>query len=668
MAYAFSVFLKDFVTQKAFKVQSAFDKIQNVVNNTTSRLQRLSSVGGKSLDQLNEKLQLQKAARGATTSVAGIMRLNKAIRETEREIKKLENLPPPSFISRIRQAGSAMGGLLGLAGGLALLTATWTGIKGVAELGMDAEDSKVKFEVLLGSMDKAKTMLADITVFANKTPFESAGLRQNAELMLNFGVASQKIMPMLQMLGDAAGGNQEKLNGMTLAFSQMSATGRLMGQDLNQMINAGFNPLQVISENTGIAMGKLKDQMEAGMISVGMVEEAFKLATGPGGRFNGMMEKTSQTARGRLSTAMDNIKTKLTELGEKYLVPLVGKLAMMADKFFSSLDEMGAILQPFFDTLQPLWDALVGFAQSFFGVSDAADGASAFIDMFKKVLSFLEPILTVIVNGITGLITILTPLAPLIKWIAIIWGGLNLVVMLFNLIITANPIGLIITAIGLLIGIIVTCWQRFATFRGIIMGAWEAIKGFAVMIKNYVINRFKELLSGITGIGQALMYFFKGDFKKAWEAGKNAATNLLGVNSAKGALQDAAKLGKNVKAAYDAEFQKKTTPKIAADAQATKQKVEVTTKPARSKAFDLLGDGDAKKKKDKGGSATSKKTADGIIGGGNKLTNITINLGKMQDQIVINTINSGEGAVKMRQMLEEELLRLLGSVTQMQPS
>lgn len=137
--------------------------------------------------------------------------------------------------------------------------------------------------------------------------------------------------------GRCSGGNQEKLNSMTLAFGQMSSTGRLMGQDLNQMINAGFNPLQTISENTGISMGRLKDQMEDGQISLKMVEEAFKLATGTGGRFNGMMEKVSQSARGRLSTAMDGITSKLTDWGEKYVVPIIGNLAVFADAFSPAL-------------------------------------------------------------------------------------------------------------------------------------------------------------------------------------------------------------------------------------------------------------------------------------------------------------------------------------------
>lgn len=667
MAYSFSVFLKDFVSKTAVRVQNNVSKIGQTIANVQTRLQRFSSNTGRRLDSLAKKLELQKAARGAATSIAQINKLGAAIRQTEREIRRLENLPPPSFLQRLRSAAGGLRDLIGLAGGLALVMATINGITGIAKLGMDAQDTRIKFEVMLGSAGKARSMLEDITQYANTTPFGSTELKQSAELLLNFGIAGNKIMPTLKMLGDVSGGNKERLNGMTLAFAQMASTGRLMGQDLNQMINAGFNPLQIISQNTGIGLGKLKEQMEAGAISVGMVEEAFKLATGPGGRFFGMIEKVSQSASGRMAAAMDNIQTRLTIFSENNIVPIVARLATVADVFFGSLDGMAAVMQPFFDTLRPLWDAIVGFTNSFFGLDDATSGTAGVINFLTTTLKFVEPVLTIISNGFKTIIQVLTPFAPILKVLTILWAGWNLLLVIFNALIYANPIGLIVAAIVVLIGVIVTCWQRFAAFRGVVMGAWEAIKGFGVMIKNYVINRFKELLSGIVGIGQALMHFFKGDFGKAWEVGKKAAGDLLGVGSAAKLIEDGKKVAGKVGEAYNAEFVKKQTPTAVKGAQKTKATADAIQPQQRSKAFDLLGNGDSKKGKDSNTSGgTSKRASEGIIGGGSKITHITVNVAKMQDQIVINTVNTGEGATKMRQILEEELNRVLGSVAAMQ--
>lgn len=650
-------------------MQLAVDRVGQSVINIQSKLQKNSTYTGKSLDQLNEKLALQKGARGAATSIHQIMRLNGAIRQTEKEIRRLENLPPMSFIDRLRQAGSQMGAIVGIAGGLAIVTAGWGAIKNIANLGMEAEQTRIRFGVMLGDAQKANAMIADITNYAIATPFASADLKQAGELLLNFGITGDKVMPTLKMLGDVSGGNKDRLQGMTLAFSQMASTGRLMGQDLNQMINAGFNPLQAIAENTGIALGELKKQMEAGKISVEMVEEAFKLATGPGGRFHGMLDKISKSARAQLGSAMESIAAKLTNFGETHLVPIIAKLAGMAEKFFNSLDTIGAALQPFFNTLKPLWDAIVGFTDSFFGLDKKTDGTTGVINFLTNSLNVLGFVFSWLSNGIRVFLNFISPLAPLIKWLAIVWGGLNVVVAIFNALVSANPIGRIIAAIVILIGLIVTCWQRFATFRAVVMGAWEAIKGFGTMIKDYVINRFKELLSGITGIGEALLHFFKGDWGKAWDAGKKAAGNLMGLGSAAQLIEDGKKVAGKVGQAYNAEFIKKQTPKVAAAAKPG-QNAANAAKPSKqkeSKLFASLHQDTGKATKD--GQATGgggKSTSQGIIGGGSKMTTINISLQKMQDQIVINTVSAGEGATKLRQILEEELNRLLGSVAAMQ--
>jgi uncharacterized protein YkvS len=98
-----------------------------------------------------------------------------------------------------------------------------------------------------------------------------------------------------------------------------------MGQDLLQMINAGFNPLVIIAEKTGKSMAQLKDEMSKGMISVDMVTDAFKSATSAGGLFYKSMETQSKTFYGRLSTLKDNFTLFLSKLGDA-LFPLVNRM------------------------------------------------------------------------------------------------------------------------------------------------------------------------------------------------------------------------------------------------------------------------------------------------------------------------------------------------------
>jgi|GEM_PF-3296609 len=102
---------------------------------------------------------------------------------------------------------------------------------------------------------------------------------------------------------------------------------------------------------------------------------------------------------------------------------------------------------------------------------------------------------------------------------------------LLNAAMTANPVGLIIAGVAALIAIIALCWTKFEGFRTVIFKAWEAMKLFGNVIKDYVVNRFKELLSGLTGVAKAIGHLFKGEWQKAWDTGKNAVTDLMGVKS-----------------------------------------------------------------------------------------------------------------------------------------
>lgn len=205
------------------------------------------------------------------------------------------------------------------------ITAPLLAIGGAAlKSAADLETNTVAFEVMLGSAEKAQKMLADLATFAAKTPFALPDLQEASKLMLNFGIAAEDILPNLQMLGDVAGGNAQKLQSLALVFSQVSSAGKLQGQDLLQLINAGFNPLKEISDRTGQSMGELRKKMEQGAISADMVSESFKKATGPGGMFFGMMEKQSQTLAGRFSTLKDTAAAFGREIME-VVVPVISE-------------------------------------------------------------------------------------------------------------------------------------------------------------------------------------------------------------------------------------------------------------------------------------------------------------------------------------------------------
>lgn len=178
------------------------------------------------------------------------------------------------------------------------------------------ESYEVSLEAMLSSKEKADAMLGTFREMAATTPLTLGALAGGAQTMLGFGLASESVVPHLKAIGDISGGNAEKFSSLVLSFSQMSSVGKLMGQDLLQMINAGFNPLEEISRKTGKSIGVLKEEMSKGAISSKMVQDAFISVTQEGGRFNGMLEKQGQGLMGLQAQFQGAWETMLNNIGQ----------------------------------------------------------------------------------------------------------------------------------------------------------------------------------------------------------------------------------------------------------------------------------------------------------------------------------------------------------------
>lgn len=199
-------------------------------------------------------------------------------------------------------------------------------IKNIATNAIEArgkiEALEVSFSTLLRSTEKANQLVSQLKDYGNVTPYDTEGLSKAAQTMLSFGISYEKVMPTLKQLGDVAMGSQDKLSRLTLAFSQMSAAGRVTKEDLNQMVDAGFNPLQVISQQTGESIGTLFDKVSKGQVSVQQIANAFADATKEGGQFHDMALNMSDTVEGKMSTMQDAIDGAYQSIG-KFIEPAV---------------------------------------------------------------------------------------------------------------------------------------------------------------------------------------------------------------------------------------------------------------------------------------------------------------------------------------------------------
>lgn len=189
-------------------------------------------------------------------------------------------------------------------------------VAGMVALSVQAEQTAISFEVMLGSADRAKLMITQLEQMGAETPFEFTGLSTAAKTLLSFSVAANDVLPSVSRLSDIAAGSDQKLQSLALVFGQVASAGRLTGQDLLQFVNTGFNPLNEIAKRTGESMSDLRDRMSDGRVSFAEVQQAVIDATSAGGQFYQMNIRQSQTLGGMWSAMKDEVGRSLRAIGD----------------------------------------------------------------------------------------------------------------------------------------------------------------------------------------------------------------------------------------------------------------------------------------------------------------------------------------------------------------
>ena len=290
-------------------------------------------------------------------------------------------------------------------------------LKDGVEYNARMEQYTTSFTTMLGDQAKAQQLVNDLKTQAAKTPFGMGDLAGSMQTLLAFGISLEDAKKHLMQIGDISQGDAQKMESLTLAFAQMSSTGKLTGQDLNQMINAGFNPLEEISRTTGKSIGELKEEMAKGAISADMVADAFASATEEGGRFHGAMEAQSKTFTGQLSTMRDGIDNLKGLLAQGLTDALAGTVMPMVngwiDELTAAFEDGGApaLIGKLGEILQ---EALAFIAEQLpMVVETGMSILTALLEGIIEVLpSLLEAALQIITTLVTGIGEALPELIP----------------------------------------------------------------------------------------------------------------------------------------------------------------------------------------------------------------------------------------------------------------
>lgn len=499
------------------------------------------------------------------------------------------------------------------------IVAMTAGIGAVSKLGMQAQTTATSFEVLLGSQQKSADMLDKINTYAKVSPYDRMGTQNAAKTMLGFGVSAETVISDLKMLGDVAGGDNQRLQQLALVFGQISSAGKLQGQDLLQLINAGYNPLQDIAEMTGQTMEQVRDQMSDGAIGIDMVRKAFVRATSEGGRYYGMIDKLAESP--------------------------AGKFGEMKDTALEAMLALYNIIQP---VIVPVFETLTGVLNAVTPAINAiASAANWVFNLFRNG----NPI----VWGLTAAIVAYTAAGIINTSVLKGWriaelahyAALLLVEKgqkLLNLAMTMNPIGLIIAGIAALVAVIVTCWNKFAGFRAVILTVWDTMKGFAGLIKDLVISRIQSLLQSIGKVGEALVKLFRGDFSGAWQSAKEAGSLFLNVDGARQAVSSA----RNIVSGIPQNFQSRL------DTERTKQKAkDAISDPEAAAGVAETGTGTAAVTAGGSGTVSAKDIANNVTTGGTRNTQISIRVDKFfEGGVTVQSSDTTDMSELRRKILE----------------
>lgn len=376
-------------------------------------------------------------------------------------------------------------------------------VKSGVDYNATMESYLTNFKVMLGSEEAAATKISEIRKMAASTPFSLDDLTSGTQTLLQFGIAADDTTGVLQRLGDISLGNAEKLQTLTRAYGKMSSAQKVTLENVNMMIDAGFNPLNQICDATGESMSDLYKRISDGKVSFSELQAAVGAATSEGGQFyNGMLE-ASQTFSGRMSTLKDNVSALTGELtGGLFaaLGDLVVKLNEVVTSFLDSDEKMAQLK----DT--------IGIAASVVAAAGAAFAG------YKATVA----VTTAITTAHTIATTAMTAAHKAAEAGA---TGLQLAMAALNAVVSANPFGIFIAVVAAMAAGLVTAYKTCEIFRDKVNSALGMVKNIAQSAIGTVVDWLNELVAKIKGAAAALANLKNGvsAAKEAYDAAYNGA-------------------------------------------------------------------------------------------------------------------------------------------------
>lgn len=529
-------------------------------------------------------------------------------------------------------------------------------VNDIVEVGSNAELQLMNLKTLFGgNAEAAKDMYEQISEYGKVTPYDKAGLIDAQRTMMSFGLSGEYAFSTLKQIGDIAMGDSAKMKSLALAFAQMSSSGKLTGQDLMQMINAGFNPLNEISKLTGRSVAELKEEMSKGAISAEMVSLAFQSATSEGGLFYHAIDEASNTAAGKMASikdSIDEIKVSLFNAtgGALIWVSALGELAKPITQLLPLCQMMGQLMTKI-KALQwaSMWSNIKGFLYSS-RIQMLLMNQELITGQFASngfLINITRATLAVVRFATVGLMQGLKALGAFV--LSLVTGGATSAtfagiasasfatfktaavtacravgVAIMNIPI----IGWIAAAIAAIVAIGVYFWNTSTKFRAVLKGLWASFK--AVFTGMW--DMAKQIFGGIGDLIKAAFSLDGDGIKAALDRMKNGFADF------------GSHVGKAFSDAYNAEIAASQKEEAAQEDGAPQVAVpSVVTPNPTAGTLGTVG----------GGSSS---------GSGGKIKSVTVNIERLVERFEIHTTNLQGDVSRVKDLVSEALLSALNDV------
>lgn len=430
--------------------------------------------------------------------------------------------------------------------------------------------------------DYANSALVDMSDNANKmgTDMESIKnayqgfAKQNYTMLdnlkLGYGGTQEE---MKRLLSDA-----EKLTGQRYDISsfaditqaihaiqtQMDITGTT-AKEASTTISGSWGSLKAAFENTLVGLttgGEMFDQSLDALVDSAKTfgQNVIPAITGALSGVGSLIESLAPVIVAELPSMVSDILPHLVSATKSLVTGLISQLPALGkavlDAIPSIFDGMTDVIgessvgklkgsfeglkNTITDTFSNIGPMLKDFCEG--GISTFCDALSTAMDLASGAISVIEA-LSPVIGAVAG--AIITYKGAVLLWNAaetaknVVMGISTAAQWALNVAMTANPIGIVIVAIGALVGAFIVLWNKSEGFRNFWINLWEKVKAIVTSAWEGIKAGFEKIKNGISAVKEKVSTMWNGVKEKTselWGGVKNVVSEKLN----------------NIKSTYDA--------------------------------------------------------------------------------------------------------------------